>query len=64
MISETINQTAITYTLNTKAAGDPTPLNLTVGAENKFMFGIQIQSMDLSYFHNFSDTRRHFDLVV
>ena len=54
MISETINRTAISFTLNSKASGDPTPYNLTANNENRFMFGVQIQSMDLSLFYNLS----------
>lgn len=64
MISETINRTAISYTLNAKAAGDPTPFTLTANNENKFMFGLQIQSMDLTFFYNLSQANRYFDLVV
>lgn len=64
MISETINRTAISYTLNAKATGDPTGYNLTVNKENMFMFGVQIQSMDLSFFYDFNAPKRYFDLKV
>jgi hypothetical protein len=64
MISETINRTAISYTLNSKASGDPPAYNLTVDTSNMFMFGVQIQSMDFSFFYDFNAPRRYFDIVV
>lgn len=64
MISETINRTAISYTLNSEATGDPTACNLITNKDNMFMFGAQIQSMNLTYFYNFNEPRRYFDLVV
>jgi hypothetical protein len=47
MISETINRTAITSSVNALTTSNPPAFNLTVNADNIFMFGIQIQSTNL-----------------
>ncbi len=64
MISETINRTAITSSVNTLTTNYPPAYNLTANADNMFMFGIQIQSTDLSFFYDANGPRRYFDVTV
>ena len=64
MISETINRTAISSSLNALINYDPSPYNLTTNADNMFMFGIQIQSNDLSLNYDFNGPRRYFDVTA
>jgi hypothetical protein len=46
MISETLNRTAISSSLNVITSGNPTLYNLTPSKESMFMFGVQLTSMD------------------
>jgi hypothetical protein len=64
MISQTINKTAITYSLNARIESNPSAYNLTTNADNMIMFGIQLQSVDLSFNYDFNGPRRYFDLVA
>ena len=64
MISETINRTAITSTVNALTTSNPPAYNLTANTDNMFMFGIQIQSTDLSFFYDINGPRRYFDVTV
>lgn len=64
MISETINRTAITSTVNALTTSNPPAINLTANADNMFMFGIQIQSTDLSFFYDINGPRRYFDVTA
>ena len=64
MISETLNRTAITSSLNVITSSDPTAYNLTSNADSMFMFGIQIQSTDLTFFYDMNGPMRYFDVTV
>lgn len=64
MISETINKTAITSSVNVLTMSDPPATNLIANEEKMFMFGIQIQSTDLSFNYDFNGPRRYFDIVA
>lgn len=64
MISETIHRTAITANLNSLINSDPPAYNLTANVENMFMFGIQIQSNDLSFNYDFNGPKRYFDITA
>lgn len=64
MISQTLNKTAITSSLNARIESNPSAYNLTINAENMIMFGIQLQSVDLAFNYDFNGPRRYFDLVA
>ena len=64
MISETINRTAITYNVNAIIASSPSAYNLKTNADNMFMFGIQIQSTNLSFTYDFNGPKRYFDVFA
>ena len=64
MISQTLNRTAITSSLNVITSSDPTAYNLTSNADNMFMFGIQIQSTVLNFFYDINCPRRYFEVNV
>ena len=63
-ISETVNRTAITSSLNARIESNPSAYNLTANADSMIMFGIQLQSVDLSFNYDFNAPRRYFDLVA
>ena len=49
MISETINRTAVSSSLNVVTSSNPSAFNLTANPQNKFMFAVQIQSTDIQF---------------
>jgi hypothetical protein len=62
MISETMNRTAITANVNTIVTSSSSPYSLKANIDNMFMFGVQIQSTNLSFTYDFNGPRRYFDL--
>jgi hypothetical protein len=64
MISETVNRTAITSSLNVVTSSNPTAYNLTNNADNMFMFGLQIRSYDLKFFYDMNAPRRYFNIEM
>jgi hypothetical protein len=59
-----LNRTAITSSLNVITSSDPKAYNLTNNADSMFMFGIQIQSTDLTFFYDINGPRRYFDVTA
>ena len=49
MISETINRTAISSSLNVITSSNPSAFNLITSPQNKFMFAVQIQSTNIEF---------------
>ena len=64
MISDTLNRTAITSSLNNEKSNNPPFYNLIANAENNFMFGINIQPMDVSFYVDLATGPRYFDIVM
>ena len=64
MITDTLNKTAITSSLNIEKSNNPTLYNLITNADNNFMFGINIQPMDVSFYVNLATGPRYFDIII
>jgi hypothetical protein len=64
MISETVNRTAITSSLNVVTSSNPTAYNLTNNADSMFMFGVNIRSYDQQFFYDMTAARRYFNIDV
>ena len=64
MITDTLNKTAISSSLNVQKSNDPTFYNLIADSDHNFMFGISIQPMDLSFTVNLATGPRYFDVTL
>lgn len=64
MISDTLNRTTIASSVQTIKQSDPTLSILKNNKEGMFMFGISVQSTDVSLNLDLSQEKRFFDLVV
>ncbi len=49
MISDTLNRTSISSSLTTNKLSDPPFATLVPGNDTMFMFGLQIQSFDVTF---------------
>jgi len=64
MITETLHKTAISSTLSEYKSTDPPFYNLTTDPKSNFMFGILIQSRDLSFNVDLNNGPRYFDVSL
>jgi hypothetical protein len=62
MISNTLNRTSISSTLTTTKQSNPPLATLVPNKETMFMLGFEIQSLDLTYLANLTQTPQFFEV--
>jgi hypothetical protein len=64
MINDTINKNSITFDSTTLKSTDPSLIKLSTSKGSKFMFGLEIESIQLNYNHDLNGPKRYFDVSM